>query len=548
MSQLGTLVADERMNSSLDIKSDLECLGYAIPGLASFREEFLSEHTRTRVKTRVMVVEDEGIVALDIRRNLQDLGYEVAGVASSGEQAIEKVAEELPNLVLMDIRLQGKLDGIDAAGQIRARFDIPIVYLTAHADEATLQRAKLTEPFGYLLKPFEERELQTTIELALYRHKMERKLRESEQWLATTLRSINDAVIATDNYGHIKFMNPVAEALTGWSQAEALDEEFQRVFRIIDTESRNRIECPVARSLREQRAVGLGDHVLLIARDGGEIPIDDSAAPILDDQNNIVGVVIVFRDISERVKANKTLQQHALELQAYNDDLNAFAHTVAHDLKAPLNPLVGFADFLLKESEQVSCEEQREYLQIIAQSGHKISNIVEELLLLAQVRTAEVKTGPLAMGAIVREARQRLSFMVKEYQAEIHAPPTWPLAIGYGSWIEEVWTNYISNGLKYGGQPPRLQLGATEQADGMIRFWVRDNGPGLTIEEQARLFQPFTQLSQIRATGHGLGLSIVRRIVEKLGGQVGVKSAVGQGSVFSFTLPAAPHEIQDGKT
>ena len=232
MSQFGTLVADERTNGNLDIKSDLERLGYAIPGLTSYREGLLSERTRTRAKTRIMIVEDEGIVVLDIRSNLQELGYEVAGVASSGEEAIEKVAEERPDLVLMDIRLQGRLDGIDAAGQIRARFDIPVVYLTAHADEATLQRAKLTEPFGYLLKPFEERELQTTIELALYRHKMERKLRESERWLATTLKSIGDAVIATDDYGHIKFMNPVAEALTGWSQADALDEEFQKVLEL----------------------------------------------------------------------------------------------------------------------------------------------------------------------------------------------------------------------------------------------------------------------------------------------------------------------------
>jgi signal transduction histidine kinase len=166
-------------------------------------------------------------------------------------------------------------------------------------------------------------------------------------------------------------------------------------------------------------------------------------------------------------------------------------------------------------------------------------NIIEELLLLAQVRTKEVKTRPLPMGRIVAEAQQHLAYMIEEHQAEIILPDTWPVALGYGSWVEEVWVNYLSNGLKYGGQPPRLELGATQNGNGTIRFWIRDNGPGLTQQEQAQLFKPFTRLSQVRATGHGLGLSIVQRIVEKLGGQVAVESEVGRGSVFSFTLPRA---------
>ena len=140
------------------------------------------------------------------------------------------------------------------------------------------------------------------------------------------------------------------------------------------------------------------------------------------------------------------------------------------------------------------------------------------------------------MASIVTEAQGRLAYLIEEHQAEIISPDTWPVALGYGPWVEEVWVNYLSNAIKYGGQPPRVELGATEQADGMVRFWVRDNGPGLAPREQARLFTPFTQLAQFRPKGHGLGLSIVRRIVEKLGGQVGVESEMGWGSVFTFTL------------
>jgi len=149
----------------------------------------------------------------------------------------------------------------------------------------------------------------------------------------------------------------------------------------------------------------------------------------------------------------------------------------------------------------------------------------------------EVDSAALDMASIVPQAHQRLSFMIEEYQAEIVWPQTWPTAMGYGPWIEEVWVNYMSNALKYGGQPPHVELGA--DAAGTVRFWVRDNGPGLSPEEQTRLFTPFTRLEQARAKGHGLGLSIVRRIVEKLGGQVGVESEVGAGSLFWFTLPVA---------
>jgi PAS domain S-box-containing protein len=488
---------------------------------------------------RIQVVEDESIVALDIKDNLEILGYNVVAVESSGEQAIQKAIETRPDLVLMDIRLKGEMDGIEAAQQIRAHLGTPVIYLTAYADEATLQRAKITEPYGYILKPFEERELHTTIEMALYKHRMEKRLKESERWLATTLKSIGDVVIATDAQGCIKFMNPIAETLTGWKQREAWGKSFEEVFHIIHEETRTQAKSPVTRVFRKCVTVDLGDHILLVAKDGTEVPIDDSAAPIRDDKGNLTGVVVVFRDVRDRVEAERSLRQYAVELQARNEDLNAFAHTVAHDLKAPLNPIIGFAQVLEENYASMPNEELRELLGMIVRSGRKMNNIIEELLLLAEVRKTDVNVHPLPMGRIVAEAQQRLAYMIEEKQVEVNLPDTWPLALGYSPWIEEVWANYLSNGIKYGGQPPCLSLGATTEANGMVRFWIRDNGPGLTPEERARLFTPFTQLSQVRATGHGLGLSIVQRIVEKLGGQVGVDSEVGRGSVFTFTLPRA---------
>jgi GAF domain-containing protein len=234
----------------------------------------------------------------------------------------------------------------------------------------------------------------------------------------------------------------------------------------------------------------------------------------------------------------EALRQRTVELQARNEELDAFAHTVAHDLKTPLNSLIGFGSFLERRFTQMSDEELRGDLRMIAQSGKKMNTIINELLLLASVRKMEeVEMEPLDMASIVAEARGRLADFIEEHQAEIIVMDDWPVALGRGQWVEEVWANYKSNALKYGGRPPRVELGATKQAAGTVRFWVRDNGPGLMPEEQARLFTPFTRLGQVSVKGHGLGLSIVRRIVEKMGGQIGVESQVGQGSTFAFILP-----------
>lgn len=235
------------------------------------------------------------------------------------------------------------------------------------------------------------------------------------------------------------------------------------------------------------------------------------------------------------------VQQLNADLQRRNAELDSFADTVAHDLKAPLAPIVGYAEVLVDQGEEFSWEQVRKYLRIIAKRGRKIDNIIYELLLLASVRKQEVQTHPMEMGEIVEEAKERLQDMITSSNATIISPDQWPQAFGYKPWVEEIWVNYLSNGIKYGGSPPHLELGASieERPDNrrQVRFWVRDNGPGLTKEERERLFVPFERLGQIRAKGHGLGLSIVQRIINRLGGEAGVESEPEQGSTFYFVLP-----------
>jgi PAS domain S-box-containing protein len=259
---------------------------------------------------RILVVEDEIITARDIKECLQDNGYVVPAIASSGEEAIIKVEEENPDLVLMDIMLKGKMDGIETAQQILSISNIPVVYLTAYSDKKILERAKITEPFGYILKPINERELHISIEIALYKHKMEKELKESERWLASLLKNLGEAVMATDEEGIIKYMNPFAEALTGWKREDALGKPLNTVFNIISEGNDIPIENPVIKAIREEIFYGLAVNSMLITKEGMKIPVDIIGSTIKDDKDSVIGIALVFSDIFERTRMRRKESQN----------------------------------------------------------------------------------------------------------------------------------------------------------------------------------------------------------------------------------------------
>jgi signal transduction histidine kinase len=246
----------------------------------------------------------------------------------------------------------------------------------------------------------------------------------------------------------------------------------------------------------------------------------------------------VRNELKALQRSNEFLREHSASLQSRNEELEAYAHTIAHDLKNPLAIIIGSSD-AIRFITDLTPEELQDFIQQIQSTAYEMNAIIDNLLLLSEVRKVDAPAESVDMAGVVANVRKRLRSMVEEYRGRITFPKTWPAAIGYAPWIEEVWANYISNALKYGGQSPRVRLGAQNQPDGMVRFWIRDNGQGLTPEAQARLFSPFTQVGEVHKSGHGLGLSIVRRIVEKQGGQVGVESEFGKGSLFFFTLPAS---------
>jgi PAS domain S-box-containing protein len=356
--------------------------------------------------------------------------------------------------------------------------------------------------------------------------------------------SMQDGMVVLDTDYRIVDHNPAARALMGADIEQALIGQVFPAWTTLISHVN-----PMAVTETELALPPSGS-----ARDTGMQRIYEvTITPLYDHQQMLAGFLLRLHDITERKQAENAIRQYACELErrnaeldARNAELDAFAHTVAHDLKNPLAVLVGFSTLLESRLARMPTEKVYANLTRITQTGNKMTNIIDELLLLSSVRKMdEVETGPLEMASIVAEARDRLVDMTAHAQGTIVVPETWPVAIGYAPWVEEVWINYLSNALKYGGSPPHVELGATV-SDGhpseaahnsFVRFWCRDNGPGLTENEQALLFTQFTRLHEVRAEGHGLGLSIVRRIVEKLGGTAGVESELGQGCTFWFTLP-----------
>ena len=268
-----------------------------------------------KTRTRILIVEDESLVADDLEQRLSRLGYEPVGIVDTGEQAVAKGVELRPDLVLMDIRLKGRMDGIEAAGQLRVPHRVPVVFLTSHSDQGTLERAGMSEPFGYLTKPFQERDLHATIEMAIYRHHAEERLHQLERWLASTLRSIGDAVIATSKNGRITYLNPAAETLTGWTMSEATGQPWERVFRIATFSTGAPITDLVQRAQDEGIVINLEETVVLTTQAGCSLPVDDSVAPIRDDAGIVIGCVIVFRDATARREMELVIKNHNQQLE-----------------------------------------------------------------------------------------------------------------------------------------------------------------------------------------------------------------------------------------
>ena len=349
-------------------------------------------------------------------------------------------------------------------------------------------------------------------------------VRESEEKFSKVFHATPDAIsISTLGDGLNIDINEGFVALTGYTREEIVghtmyeldlwvdDEEFNRFISLLRTQGTvQNLAASMYHKSGEMR------HILLSS---------DTF-----DLGGIKHLLTIVKDVTE-------LTRTAQEREQLIQELDSFARTVAHDLKNPISPILGYAEMLIDEGDGLPPDMQRMFLQEIFDSAHRMDNIIDELLLLARMRQGDIHPEPLAMDLVVEQVERRMDYMLRQFESTLVLPEAWPKVMGYGPWIEDVWVNYISNALKYGGRPPQVTLGVDLVSDTVARFWVQDNGAGLTPEQQNVLFVPYTQLRQVRIEGHGLGLSIVQRIITKLDGEVGVESTLGAGSRFFFTLP-----------
>lgn len=337
------------------------------------------------------------------------------------------------------------------------------------------------------------------------------------------VKNVNSGVIVVDLKGHVVEINPAAAKILQRSRDE-----------LVGQDARTALPEYAAQIQQFQNAWDVKTEITLGPRIY-ELEITSLARR----NGKLAGRIILLYDVTER-------KQTLLERDTLINELDAYAHMVAHDLKNPLSLVVGYSNLMLRKEKETLSDSAVASLQAIAKTGHKMAEIVDALLLLASVRSMEkVEVKALDTAVLIHNAWNRLTSS-GEVAAELIMPEEWPTAVGYAPWVEQVWINYLSNALKYGGQPVRVEVGVdvpTMSGNGSrpyLRFWVRDNGKGLSVEEAGQLFQQFARLDQHTAVqGHGLGLSIVQRIVERLGGTVGVESEPGRGSTFYFTLPMA---------
>jgi two-component system cell cycle sensor histidine kinase/response regulator CckA len=502
---------------------------------------------------RVLVVEDEAIIAEDIRRTLGNLGYDVPRTAATGADAVELAEALRPRLILMDIKLKGTMDGIEAAGLIRERLGIPVVYLTSHSDEATLARAKETQPYGYILKPFEDRELRITIEVALRKHELESRLAERERWFATTLESIGDAVMAIDPRDVITFLNPVAEKVTGWDRAEAVGKKLMDVLRLVDDQG---ALLDLSRAPREKFAAAVPTHAGLVPRSGANIPVDNTAAPIVDAKGNVLGQVVVFRDITERRHLERRLATS--ERMAA---IGTMAAGMSHEINNPLayviaNVAVGVeaSDELERGLQRVAATspgaeldallrtvvDLRASLRDAHEGAERVRKIVEDLKKFT--RTKDQQLTVLDLPDVLDAAIKLTAHQVRHHAQLVKEYGTTPFVEASEGPLVQLFTNLLVNAAQaiVEGHADTERIRVVTYADdaGRAVVEVHDTGSGIAKENLRRLFDPFFTTKPIGA-GMGLGLSISHAVVVGLGGEITVESEPGRGAMFRVTLPAA---------
>jgi PAS domain S-box-containing protein len=476
---------------------------------------------------RILVVEDDPAVADLIVRYLKRSGYGVAACVASGEEALVEAARSRPDLALMDIGLRGDLDGVQTAERLQARFDVPVVFLTGLADDATIKRSHGAEAFGYLLKPFRPDDLKTSIDLALNKHQVESKLRQIEHWFTAAIRSVGEAIVTTDETARVTFLNPVAEALTGWTLGEAVGQPLDTIFHPKDDSLA--VDDAARRVSARENTSASSRETTLLSRKGRTIPIECSASPIRNDQGEIVGSVLVFRDVTERRQGEANLKNSREQLRSLaahlervrEDERTRIAREVHDELGQLLTGLKMDLAWIEKRLPAINEEAIR---QPLSNKTTSMLGLLDQMVKTVRKISAELRPGVLddlgllpAMEWQARDwqVRTGIECIVDSNVSEDAVPPD------RGTALFRIFQETLTNVARH-AQATRVRARLSLEK-GWLAMEINDNGRGITEEEQ-RYTKSF-------------GLIGMKERAIMLGGQVRIQGAAGQGTSVQVRIP-----------
>jgi PAS domain S-box-containing protein len=481
--------------------------------------------------TCILIVEDEGLIALDLKKKLEQVGYTVPAIADNAIDALLAVKRTQPSLVLMDIRLRGAQDGVETADQIRRRFNVPVMFVTAHADRETLDRARITEPFGYIVKPFHSVDFRAQIEMALWKHKMEQKLRASEAWLSAIFRNVADALIATGNDGNITWMNAPAAGLTGWDGEESRGKPLLDVFRAFEEVT----DLPMAHPLDAvgRGEAGAGPRIFRLTRRGSAEPVLVEAESSANrDEGSLLGIIVVFRDITKRRQAEK----QRLQLQKMNS-LALMAIGLGRELAESQSQMDDSLRELIARSEGSTLR----MLGDVYECSARQQSVVQRLVTLGKTDPGRAVVMDVNEVLTKLEARFRKALGLRWSLNLKLAPGIPPIRADHQDLRENLFRLVIEarNAMPDGGavEVSTTTIGSPDGKQG-VQVAIRDTGKGIRADAGDRVFDPYYQ-SRPGRRNPGFSLALVYQFVALSGGCIEVQSPPGEGATYLLSFPAA---------
>lgn len=471
-------------------------------------------------KAGILIVEDSYVVAIHLQKTLENEGYNVIGIESSGEAALLRVEKQRPALILMDIMLNGKLDGIETARTIKSRYNLPVIYITALTDKETIQRAKITEPYGYLSKPFEDREVFTVVEMALYKHEIESRLKQSEEKFFSTVRSISDAVIIIDEQYRVTYMNPSAESITGWNVAEGRNSIFD-IFALKDSVTEELHVNPFQCVLHRGKVNTLLPDLVLISKSGEERPIGEgSMSPVINERGKFIGLVMIFKDLSDKIAHAKLLKEFdkkhmAALLEGQEQERSRIAKDLHDGLGQTLNAIKINLKLLGQKDEKI------ETLSLLIDEAIQESVRISENLLPAKLKDFDLATCLKSLcNGIDRTSPVPVSFESLGNVGYIEQPQK----INFYRIAQEA----INNAIKH-AQASSISVQLSEEED-KVQLMIEDDGKGFE-----------KNVSYDQSQHHGL--VNMRERAEIMGGKLTIESDMERGTLVIVEAPLKQKKI-----